>query len=508
MREVQPERHETLSQPNWMDRSIGWVAPQWGLRRQRARVQMSHLSAVQTRLDRGWPRRTHTDKGRLKTFPELADQQDRAADLIDNNAIAEGLVTRCVDNVVGTGMTVQAKTADAGWNTAAETLVKTWFNEEADVTRVAGACETQEMFLRSHLGLGDAIIILLASGELQMIDPGLLQTPWDKAGSKDIVDGVQKDAAGKPVRYWFATEPQPGQIKYESVDARNVVHWPRRLATNATRGCGVFHNTAPYFDKIDANIEAVIAASQMAAMLGLVIKSKDPAQVGRLGTTPNAAGGNSPAFQMEPGMVQYLEDGEDVFQVNPTQPSTQWPDFLSVIMRIIGLPVGLPLELMFLDFSKTNYSSARAALLQAYRAFMRIQAGLIRHLSRIYRWRISKFIKAGLLSPREDAWVHEWTPMGWPWVDPVKEVVGNLIAVDAGFSTIRDVIAGQGKDWEDTFKQRKLELSRMAEAGMPRMHSTSTKSLDAELASARKSAAGGDGSDRPDEPGDESMSDD
>jgi capsid protein len=57
-------------------------------------------------------------------------------------------------------------------------------------------------------------------------------------------------------------------------------------------------------------------------------------------------------------------------------------------------------------------------------------------------------------------------PRGWSWVDPVKEVDAFVTAVQAGFTTVTDVIAqtAGGLDIEDVIATRTRELEMFEEA--------------------------------------------
>src|SRR5690606_5711605 len=132
--------------------------------------------------------------------------------------------------------------------------------------------------------------------------------------------------------------------------------------------------------------------------------------------------------------------------------------------------------LALLDFSKTNYSSARASMEQAYRRFRIEQRTFARTvLSRVYRWRVSKWINEGALTPRDDAWTHTWYGQSWPYLDPQKEAAGSLVAVDAGFSTLTEELAARGWTFQEWVEERGRELKAIEAAGIPMIHSTATR---------------------------------
>ena len=45
-----------------------------------------------------------------------------------------------------------------------------------------------------------------------------------------------------------------------------------------------------------------------------------------------------------------------------------------------------------------------------------------------------------------------WTPRGWSWVDPHKEINATIAAIKCGLTTLTDEIAKQGGDFEENVK--------------------------------------------------------
>jgi capsid protein len=143
------------------------------------------------------------------------------------------------------------------------------------------------------------------------------------------------------------------------------------------------------------------------------------------------------------------------------------------MIRLLGISLGLPLEMVLLDYSQSNYSSSRAANLQAQRSFRMIQELFIDQvLSRIYRWRISKFIKDGELDDRPDSWSHRWSAPNFPQLDPQKEAQGKMLEVDAGHKTLHQVHAENGTDYDAWLAERAQECADIRAAGIPQMRST------------------------------------
>lgn len=486
-----------LYTPSRLERAYARVMPERGKRRIVRRMisaqyqemhrtlwgRFSHKGAGSARMDRDWAGNSSWHDER--TDGASKDQlRQRAQRLYEVNALANGIVDRCVENVVGQGIQVQARSGSKAWNKKAEAAFNDWAYSGADVRRLGDFfTHIQPTLFREHLINGDGGAILVDDGSLQIINGDMIETPPNQSADDKVIDGVRINRLGRPTKF-YVREGDDISDDYTTVDRRDFIYYPHISDSRDTRGTSYFQQAinANLFDQLDANIEAVVAASQMAAMFGLLIK-----QVGGLGTisnlqqTTDAAGNAAREFPMEPAMVKYLLPGEDVSQITPQQPGQNWPDFISLVSRFLGLPFGLPLELILMDFSRTNYSSARASLLQAYRVFRCHQQRFINVvLRRVWRWRISKFTKENVLPERSDMFKHEWLPPGWQWVDPQKEAVGHLLALDAGYGTLADICVGLGKDFGEVVEQRKQEVEAMKAAGLDLVHSNMTRDVGAD----------------------------
>ena len=337
---------------------------------------------------------------------------------------------------------------------------------------------------RSFLRDGDVATVKLGNGLLQTVEGDLIASPNASQLSNRMVDGVELDAAGRPVRFWLIDESSmetrnnAGRAALQGTiakDAQDVLFLARRKRLGQTRGEPAFAQSAWLFDQIDGHIEAVVTAARMAACFGVLVRR--PGGFAGVPTSPSSDSTiERKDFRLEPGMVKQLEADEEVTTLSPAQPTQNFPDFLATIGRLLGLPFGLPLELVFLDFSKTNYSSARASLLQAYRKFRVDQFRFIAHwLAPIYRWKVAEWIADGKLDPLEDALTHTWIPPGWQWIDPKAEADGHALALDLGLTTVAEIVEATGRDSAELFAARSREIKAMREAGLPDVRSVGTR---------------------------------
>jgi hypothetical protein len=128
------------------------------------------------------------------------------------------------------------------------------------------------------------------------------------------------------------------------------------------------------------------------------------------------------------------------------------------------MTVGMPLEMLLLDWSKTNYSSARASIEQFARVIQGLQSLLMRGLhGPVYQWKVKEWTREGKVAlPKsvspEEALAHEWIAPEIPWVDPLKEAQAWGKRMSYGLSTHTNAIKSQNKDRDNWVDQRKREV--------------------------------------------------
>lgn len=431
-------------------------------------------SANQSRVDSAWPmsrglKGINDPRNRWR----LTRLRDRARELDRNNALVTGMLDRATENVISHGMRVRPTTEDAGFNGQVEDLWTNWL-DTADITGMSGPAEFQRLLHRSFLRDGDVGINLVSRGSdawLQAVDGDRIDTMTGGYDLQErVVHGIKFNEDLRPIGFYVLGYAVDGiQFQASLIQARNFVFYARRKDLMDVRGEPCFSQVDRLFDQIDGYIEATVIAARIAACQGLIIKSKTGGKIyGNLPTQLNALNNPQKIESMEPGMIRYINPDEDVTQVNPMQPVTNFDQFIATLLRFTGLTLGLPLELVFLDFSRTTYSSARASLLQSYRSFRSQQQVFIdRVMARIYRWRVSKWVKDGTLKPsakllgdsargiRPSYWDHEWVSPGWSWIDPVKEIQAAMMECDAGFNSEENVCLQHGRTLEDIIASKK-----------------------------------------------------
>ena len=129
-----------------------------------------------------------------------------------------------------------------------------------------------------------------------------------------------------------------------------------------------------------------------------------------------------------------------------------------MFLRLLGLPLGCPLELVLLDWTQSNYSQSRAVLEQAYENFSFYQKLLIDFIFRpLFNWKLAGWRSAGEIGKRakiDDSWI---TPT-FPWIDQLKEAQAQAAKIDRGFVTHTEVCKSLKSDRDEVIGIREREV--------------------------------------------------
>lgn len=503
-----------------IDNIISFFSPRTGFRRKMYREVMNitqafgaYKGAGHNRLRSSWlPRNSSADEALL---PELSDLRERSRDLNRNDAHASGITSTMTTNVIGTGIRPQSRVdreflgisekSAANFQKKAERAWKRWL-PYSDAGQRMDFYEIQSLVDRQILENGEALIIPLMlkdktrpySFALQVIEADRLDTPPEKRSDKSIRSGVRIGENGEPVSY-FIQKTHPGDFRYGERDRKfmeipakneygrkNVFHLYHVTRSGQTRGVPFFTPVLTYFKDLAEYAEAELVAARIAACFSLFITSEASMDIAvNAGYERNAS--NQLVESLEPGMIKHLMPGESITSFNPQRPGATFEPFVERILRAISAALGLPYELVAKDFSKTNYSSARAALLEARRYFKVKQEWLSRKLCQpVWDMLLEEAYLKGELGSvsfydKRSYWSGAtWIAPGWEWVDPLKEAKAAEVGLKNGIITHSDLYSAQGKDWEESFEQRKRELDKMNELGLPQNTDTAKEKEEPE----------------------------
>lgn len=359
-----------------------------------------------------------------------------------NNAIYQGIIRKAVGYVVGEGLSVQARTADPNWNAQAERLWKAWW-AAPEVSGTLSGVEVLKLMCSELLLTGECWALLTNLGTLQVLEAEQIggHTPAD--------NGVIKTADGRitgyQVRGWNENGNQlpPVDVKADHIAVAKHLDRP-----SCERGIPFGQSVFAMLHRLDDVLNSEALAWQMLSRIALAwttAQEADPNTGEVIQNDPNA----NPLDQIMEGdwalIVKGLP-GDHIAAVDRNIPGKDFPQSVRMFLRLVGVPFGLPLEFILLDWTGGNYTQGRAVMEQTYQGFQGVQRLLKRVTSKAYTWKVGEWIKMGLL-PRTDYWAaHEIFTPSWPWLDQLKEIQAATASVESGLSTHTETLARLNKD--------------------------------------------------------------
>jgi hypothetical protein len=151
------------------------------------------------------------------------------------------------------------------------------------------------------------------------------------------------------------------------------------------------------------------------------------------------------------------QPGEELAGFSPNVPNSEYFQQVKLILQIIGVNFGLPLCLVLMDGSETNFSGWRGAVDEARKGFVADQMNLVRRLNKgAYKWRLwwdlqqprSEFRKA-FAKIGDVIFRHNWNLPTWSYIEPVADAQGDAEQLKNGLTSPRRLHAARGKDWEE-----------------------------------------------------------
>ncbi|WP_413535057.1 phage portal protein [Rahnella inusitata] len=456
----------------------------------------------------------------------------RVRDMARNDGWASGSVTRILDNAVGANfrpiakvdyralsMQTGLKAFDAKWadeyGRAVEAAWRTWANDPGrycDVERKKTVSQMLRLAFRHKLVDGDALAVLqyrtdrLGHGRaryattIQIIDPDRLSNPQQVFDMLNIRGGVEIDDDGVPVAYhirkahmgdWWSAEKT---MTWERV--RRETAWGRPIVVHdfdgdraaQHRGSSIFTPIVQRLKMLIKYDEVELEASILNAVFGAYVTSPYDPRLFEDGLRDDVLDyqdmrtdfHNDNRLSLQSGArIPILAPGENITSVNATRPVSNFVAFESAALRNCAAALGISTQQLTQDWSDVNYSSARSAMLEAWKTLTRRRDDFASGFAQpIFSSFIEELHDLGevplpagapeFLAAKAAYCRAQWMGPGRGWVDPVAEKKGAILGMDSGMSTLEmEVSENVGEDWEELLDQRAREVEAFKDRGLP-----------------------------------------
>lgn len=431
-------------------------------------------------------------------FPDLRLARARSRD-IARNGLGKGNLGTLVNHVIGhRGLWPQSRlSADLfGGNEEqareAERQIEQAIKRKSyrmDAEGRLSRAQLHRLTFRSMLESGDVGWHLIPGPDgdpiIELIEADRITTPPERSTADGVREGVERDAFGAPVAYWVAVT-HPGD-SFESFKRRlefrrvprfdadgrpRFIHFMVQDRPGQTRGIPEFLACADRYDDHAQGVKAALYQAVTSAFLGFVLEQDETVDEEDLEVDDE---GNQ--FETwDYGTTKRLRPGQRLTTPGVSRPGPELANFISATRGEIASSLGIPVEMVAMDFSKTTWHAAR-------------QGGL--ELSRNVRARQEHFVDCGIRIVDqiliENAVLRGEIPAISPelfysdpqsflelryqlpvrgLVNPGEETTSAIAAIDGSLSTLSEECAAKGLDWQEVLEQRAREKSAIDRLGL------------------------------------------
>ena len=460
--------------------------------------------------------------------------RQRGRMLYMSSPVAASAINTNRTKVVGNGLTLQSAInreliglspeAAKEWQRKTEAEFQLWASkkENCDAIGVNNFYGQQQLALKSWLMSGDIFPLFKRydptplnpySLRIHLIEADRVSTPTkygaaagfsvltdgkNEATGNKIFDGVEVDKNGMVVAYHIRNT-HPGETRMETVEwvrieaygkksgLPNILHVMDSERPDQYRGVTYLAVAIEPLLQLRRYTESELMAALIQSFFtAWVTTNTDPTGIpfnevgagdiaGIPSESPDGISESPSEYEMGPGIVTHLEEGENITFGNPNIPTAGFEIFVKSICRLIGASLELPYDVLIKEFN-SSYSAARGALLEAWEAFrMRRKWFVDDFCQPVYEVWLSEAVARGRIKAPgffDDPLIRAaWCGARWigpvqGQLDPLKEAKAAVIMTDRGFKTHEQVTRELGGgDWEENVERIATENEKLMEAG-------------------------------------------
>lgn len=416
----------------------------------------ARIAAREGRSYISYPGSSHDERDRKKLMAQ-------SRDFMRNNAIYKGMIERAVAYIVGNGFELQINTGTPSVDKKIEALWKAWF-KKPEIRNLLSGGEVSRMICREVMVAGDNPTLLTDKAVIQLFEAEQLD------GRKPYIDGIKKNDYGRPMKFnlcpWKNNHIDLGSG--QKIKAENVLYLVNPERPSQIRGVPASQASFPMLHRISDVCDSEAIAWQLLARIAVSITRQGGAELAQVESRedPNKTAGElegdlaTRLTELSYALLFHGNPGEEVKGIERNIPGKNFSESLRMFLRLLGLPLGLPLEIILLDWTKSNYSQSRAVLQQAYQMFLFWQAKLEDFFyTPLFKWKLSHWQGQNpKLIGRRNKVKFDWIKQTFPWIDQLKEAQAYATQVERSFITHGRVCKSLGTDRAEIVERREIEV--------------------------------------------------
>lgn len=455
----------------------------------------------------------------MEISPDKLRMDARSRDMIRNDGYIQGALDTSADSIVGGQYLLNAR---PDWETLG--LTEAWAEEFQriaerkfmlyaespmnwiDASRKNGLTGLVRMALGQAFMAGETLAgaeWLSKAGRpyktaINMIDTDRLSNPNDTSDTAFLRRGVEIDKFGAAEAYHIR-ETHPMEAYYNRFGAKwtrvpafkpwgrpQIIHIAEVLRPGQTRGVSKMVAVLKEMRMTKTYKDIVLQNAVVNATFAAAIESELPREMvfsqlgaGDMGWLQKYMGalaeyvGSADNLAIDGVRIPHLFPGTKLNLQNAGQPGGIGSGFEDSLLRHICAALGLSYEQFSKDYSKTNYSSARASMIETWK-YMQSRKKLItdRFATLVYMLWLEEEINrpdTDLPLPKGAAHFYDginreaysrcdWIGASRGQIDELKETQAAVLRIASGLSTYEEELGKLGKDYREVFTQRAREM--------------------------------------------------
>jgi len=360
----------------------------------------------------------------------------RARWLSANNPIMSNIDATIINNVIGRGIQLQVKDK-------IQAAFDAW-QAECDLTGRRTFYDMQRLILQTRMVDGEIFIYKKPTKDglrLQLLEADQLDT---YAGES----GLEIDGDGRVTAYHFKTDSGT-----QKIDAKYIINYHKSNRVSQYRGVSEYSRSVIDIKNFQGFTTATIQSLRARANIAYIVEGDD--------IDPQASGAeaqeNENIQEINNAFVFYLNQGQSIKALDSSTTPINYAEFVESTVRMISTGRNISYELAFRDFSKVNFSSQKASVIQDNKRFDAEQASITTYvLNDIAQTWYELEILSGRLSSGELNPV--WINPPREWVQPEKELDVLLKKIDNNLGTPEDAAKALGLDYKDILTRKKANI--------------------------------------------------
>jgi lambda family phage portal protein len=415
----------------------------------------------------------------------------RARGAYSSQPHARAIVDAWVSSLIGPGIKASSKAPEG-----AETIDKAFAGwcERCDHDEQTNFGGLQAALARSMILTGDgfAAFVTDARGELRLkalASEQVASVSSDLAAGRWIIDGIEYDSDLRRVALHVYHSPPGLPLVFPSLQTDRIltadcIHIFRQDHVGLVRGLSWLSPVLLRLNDLDSVADGLTMRARVSAMHVGFCTTADGAPLG-----PESPRGEAPT--MEPGALVNLQPGESITFAQPPQIGVETVGFMKDQLRACASGTGTPYEVISGDLENANYSSLRSSISEFRRKVEQIQnAIIIPQLRKIWRrWLLQEIMAGRIAAPGfeddPEAWLAvSFLPPKWQAVDPLKDHQADLLDLQAGLRSRRELVAERGRDLEEIDDEIAADNERAKALGLAFNFATTLETATPEAAPA------------------------